>query len=76
MEDITGGMKVADVLQRCPETVNVFLGRGCPDMRRGFFHFMARIMSVRSAARIHKIDLGPLLADLNRVAREAVRRPQ
>ncbi len=76
MEDITGDMKVADVLRRCPETVDVFLGRGCPDMRRGLFSVMARLMSVRNAARIHKIDLGPLLTDLNKVAQGAARRPQ
>jgi hypothetical protein len=75
MEDITGDMKVADVLRRCPETFNVFLERGCPDMRRGFFSFMARLMSVRNAARVHKIDLGPLLADLNKVAQGATRAP-
>jgi len=76
MEDITGDMKVAEVLRRCPETVEVFLDRGCPDMRRGFFSFMARLMSVRNAARIHKIELGPLLADLNNVAQGVARRPQ
>jgi hypothetical protein len=71
MEDITADMKVAQVLRLYPRTLEVFLGRGCPDMRRGFFNFMARLMSVRSAARIHKIDLDPLIADLNRVARDA-----
>lgn len=75
MEDITGDMKVADVLRRCPETVHVFLRRGCPDMRRGLFSLMARLMSVRNAARIHKIDLGSLLADLNKVAQGPARRP-
>lgn len=76
MGDITGDMKVADVLRRCPETVEVFLSRGCPDMRRGFFSLMARLMSVRNAARVHKIDLGPLLADLNNLAQGTARRPQ
>jgi hypothetical protein len=74
MEDITGDMKVADVLRRCPETLDVFLDRGCPDMRRGLFSLMARLMSVRNAARIHKLDLGPLLGDLNKVAQGAGRR--
>lgn len=69
MEEITGDLKVAKVIQRCPATIEVFLSRGCPDMRRGFFGVMARIMSVRSAARIHKIALAPLLEDLNKVAR-------
>ncbi len=76
MEEITGDMKVAEVIQRCPVTVDVFLVRGCPDMRRGFFSLMARLMSVRSAARIHKIELGPLLEDLNKVARGATGRQQ
>jgi Domain of unknown function (DUF1858) len=76
MQDITGDMKVADVLRRCPKAVDVFLGRGCPDMRRGFFSLMARLMSVRNAARIHKIELGPLLADLNKIAHRPAGRSQ
>lgn len=71
MEQITGDMKVAEVIRRCPATVEVFLGRGCPDMRRGFFKLMARLMSVRSAARMHKLELTPLLEDLNKAARGA-----
>ena len=69
MEEITGDLKVAEVIQRCPAAAEVFRSRGCPDMRRGFFSVMARVMSVRNAARIHKIELGPLLEDLNKVAR-------
>lgn len=76
MEQITGDMKVAQVLQRWPGTVEVFLGCGCPDMRRGFFKLMARIMSVRNAARIHKIELTPLLEDLNKVAQAVTSRRQ
>lgn len=68
MERITGDMKVAEIIQRCPATVDVFRARGCPDMRRGFFRLMARLMSIRSAARMHKLELGPLLEDLNEVA--------
>jgi hypothetical protein len=76
MERITGEMKVAEVIRNCPATVEVFLARGCPDMRRGFFHLMARLMSVRSAARMHKLELAPLLEDLNRVANSLTRREQ
>ena len=71
MDPIIGETKVAEVVNRCPEAAEVFRSRGCPDMRRGFFHLMARIMSVRNAARIHKIELSPLLDDLNRVVRSA-----
>lgn len=69
MEQITGDMRVAEVIRRSPGTVDVFLARGCPDMRRGLFNLMARFMSVRNAARIHDVELGPLLEDLNKVAR-------
>jgi hypothetical protein len=76
MEQITGDTKVAEVIRHWPATVEVFLGRGCPDMRRGFFNLMARLMSVRSAARMHKLELAPLLEDLNKVAHGATRRKQ
>ena len=67
---VTADMKVAKVIQQCPGADQIFLGRGCPDMSSGFFNMMARLMSVRNAARMHKIDLEPLLEDLNKVARE------
>lgn len=70
MDPITGDMKVADVIRRWPATTGVFLGRGCPDMRAGFFSVMARLMSVRNAARMHRLELQPLLDDLNRAARD------
>jgi hypothetical protein len=66
---ITGHMKVADVIRRYPATVHVFLARGCPDMRAGFFSLMARLMSIRNAARMHKLELQSLLEDLNKAAR-------
>ncbi len=62
---ITLDTKVAEVVDRHPGTVDVFLRHDCPDMRTGFFHFMARIMSVRNAARVHGIDPEELVADLN-----------
>jgi hypothetical protein len=75
MEPITGDTKVAAVIQRCPAAVYVFHARGCPDMRRGFFGLMARLMSVRNAARIHRLELGPLLKDLNEAAQSVTPRP-
>lgn len=65
MTSITSDMKVADVIEERPKTVDVFLDYGCPDMRDGLFSMMARIMSVRSAARIHGLPLESLLEDLN-----------
>lgn len=68
MDSITPDMKVAEVVERHPQTTEVFFDYGCPDMRGGIFGFMARLMSVRSAARIHRIPLGALIADLNAAA--------
>ena len=68
---ITENMKVWEVYRRYPPTMDVFLKYGCPDMRRGIFPFMARVMNVRWAAKMHKIPLDLLLQDLNTVARNA-----
>jgi hypothetical protein len=57
-------MKIADVVRRWPETRDVFSRKGCQDIGSG----MARIMTVRNAARMEGIDLAPLLDELNRVA--------
>lgn len=65
MDPITPDMKVAEVAERHPQTVEMFFDYGGPDMRGGVFGFMARLMSVRSAARIHRLPLDALIADLN-----------
>jgi iron-sulfur cluster repair protein YtfE (RIC family) len=62
MQEITGDMKVADVIRRWPNTAQIFLGR---DTNVGW---VARIMTVRNAARKAGIDLASLLAELNRTA--------
>jgi Domain of unknown function (DUF1858) len=62
-EEITGDMKVADVIRRWPRTDEVFCERGFRDVRAGF---TARIMTVRNAARLEGIELSSLLEELNR----------
>ncbi len=62
---ITARMSVWSVIQRYPQTCEVFRKHGCPDMRKGVFAISARIMRVAWAARAHKIDLNTLLRDLN-----------
>ena len=64
-QEITGNMRVWEVLQRYPETYEVFRRHGCPDMRKGIFSLSARVMKVRWAARAHKIPADELLRDLN-----------
>ena len=72
MQEITGDMKLAEVIRRWPETAEVFRSRGCRDADAGA---MAPIMTVRSAARMEGIDLPPLLEVLNRAAVHAHTRP-
>ena len=62
---ITPEFRVARILREHPETYDVFMKYGCPDMRRGFFGFMARIMKLSWAARVHRIPLNDLVASLD-----------
>lgn len=57
---ITPGTRVAAVLAAYPQSYAILRRRGCPEMRR--------IMSVRAAARIHRIPLAKLLDGLDRAA--------
>jgi hypothetical protein len=68
-EQITADLRVAYVLRRWPDAYQVFCRFGCPDMRRGFFSVMARIMRLRWAARVHRIPIGELLDELNACVR-------
>jgi len=63
--EITADMKVSEVVTKHPETIDVFLGKGCPDMRKGPVKLMARMMSVKGAARMHRIPIDQLIRDLN-----------
>lgn len=62
---VTPDMHVSEVLRKCPATYEVFQRNGCPEMRRGFFSVMARIMSLRWAAAVHRIPLESLIDQLN-----------
>lgn len=72
MESIDPNQKVGELLEKYPETYPVFKKYGCPDMRNGFFALMARIMSIQNAARIHRISLDELLADLEMAVQQDV----
>lgn len=67
MQAISESWKVAEIVDRWPQTVDVFHRYNCPDMQKGFFRMMSRLMSVKNAARVHRIPLDRLLADLNQV---------
>lgn len=70
MHSIDPDKKVAELVEQYPQTWKVFRSHGCPDMREGFFSLMARIMSIRNAARIHRIPLEDLIADLEAATQE------
>jgi hypothetical protein len=65
MDRIDPQMKVADAVDRHPETVDGFLRHECPDVRSGLFRSRAQIMSVRGAVWIHGIPRGTLIRELN-----------
>lgn len=71
MKTIDPNNKVSDLIEAYPQTFEVFSKHGCPDMREGFFSFMARIMSIRNAARIHRIPIDELIKDLEASIAEA-----
>ena len=59
---ITAEMKVAEVLTRYPQTLQVFQNHGLPCNECQ----MSSMESIESGARVHQADLEKLLADLNR----------
>ncbi|NIQ94372.1 MAG: DUF1858 domain-containing protein [Desulfuromonadales bacterium] len=69
-EKISPDMRVWDVIQEHPETVDVFRRHGCPDMRKGIYALSAHVMKVKWAAKVHHIDQDTLLRDLNRTIAE------
>ena len=66
MPAITKDMSIAEVVQRYPQSVPVFL-------RHGLFCFgcaVARFENIEQGATVHGIDPDQLIADLNEVANE------
>ena len=62
---VTSEMRVAEIIERYPSTIDVFVSHGCPVMRDGVFKVMCRVMRLRWAAAMHRIPLSSLLAELN-----------
>lgn len=67
-QKITANMKVSEVLDKYPETLNAFIKQGTgfkalasPKLRKMF----AGLVTVRQAARIHGVDVDKLVRDLN-----------
>ncbi len=67
-QKITANMKVSEVLDKYPETLNAFIKQGTgfkaltsPKLRKMF----AGLVTVRQAARIHCVDVDKLVRDLN-----------
>lgn len=68
---ITADTKVAKILTQHPDTIDIFLRHGCPDMSHGLFKLMSNIMPLKLAAFVHRIPLDQLLSELNARANAA-----
>ncbi|MBI4319495.1 MAG: DUF1858 domain-containing protein [Chloroflexi bacterium] len=66
---ITKGMVVADVLERYPQTLGVFVENGFSQLRNPVAReVLAKTVTIEQAANIQKIDLDALLTHLNAIA--------
>ncbi|BAU49102.1 hypothetical protein SVA_2554 [Sulfurifustis variabilis] len=70
---ITPDMTMWSAYRYEPKVYEVFQRYGCPDIRRGIFPLLSRVMRIRWAARIHNTPLDALMRDLNAVASGAPR---
>jgi hybrid cluster-associated redox disulfide protein len=66
-QTITGETSILEVVQKHPETVNVFMkhGLGCIGCA------LARFENIRQGAEAHGIDVDALVKDLNQVVVQA-----
>jgi hybrid cluster-associated redox disulfide protein len=64
---ITADMPIGDVVQKYPETINVFFqhGLGCVGCA------VAQFENIRQGARAHGIDVDALIKDLNEAVPQA-----
>ncbi len=65
-QKITKEMSISEVISKYPKAVSVFMHHGlhcvgCP---------MAQGESIEAAVQLHQIDLGKLLEDLNKAAKQ------
>ena len=65
---IHADMPVWEIYRRYPQTFDVFLRYGCPDIRRGAFPLVMRIIKLRWAARMHGVSVSDMVRDLNAAA--------
>ncbi len=71
-ELITRDMSIAEVVQKYPQTVPVFLAHGL----MCFGCAIARFENVEQGATAHGIDVDILMEDLNKAAQESVQQEE
>lgn len=74
-DPITPDMTMWSAYRYEPKVYEVFQYYGCPDIRKGIFPLLSRVMRIKWAARIHNTPLDALMRDLNEVARATPTRP-
>ena len=69
MEQITKEMSIMEVVEKWPQTVDVFMayGMGCLGCA------MAHFENIEQGAMAHGMDIPALMADLNKAASEAAK---
>jgi hypothetical protein len=65
--EITPGTRVGDVLDRYPQSLEIFVRRGFTPLRNPVLRkTMARVITIEQACRRERVDLSDLLGELSR----------
>ena len=71
--EITPALKVGEVLERYPESLDVFVRRGFTPLRNPVLRrTMARVITIEQACRREGVDMTELLKELNALASMSV----
>jgi hypothetical protein len=57
---------VHEIIKNHPQTANIFCKHGCPDMSKGIPKYMSKIMKLKWACKIHRIEASELIQELNK----------
>jgi hypothetical protein len=56
---------VHEIIKNHPQTAKVFCKFGCPDMSKGIPKYMSKIMKLKWACKIHRVNADELIKELN-----------
>lgn len=71
-EKITSDMKVAEVIENFPETMEIFLQYGFTDLKNPVLrNTIARVATIERACKIHSVDINKFIIVLNQKIKKA-----